>query len=248
VAAGKTVRCAKCRELFQAPAMEDATAVSASPPARVPGKQPASAEVPTVAATDDDEVRRKKRKAKDRDADDEDRPRRRSKQDDDRDDKDHDEDDRDDDDRDEASIRRKPRRKQSRALGVTIALFVFGGFVLIVGCTGCGGLSYWIYTLVSVSPIVGTWESNNQFQAIKATVTFKDDGKGQVNVAAVQINFTYRFKGNQLEIDTEQGLFGGGAVRRTERYAVTIQGNDMTWTNIDNQPFVPREMKFRRVK
>src|ERR1043166_8750743 len=102
IAGGKTVRCAKCGQAFETPAMEDATAAGAARPAMVPLTldDPPAAEAP--------EARPRKRRD-----DDDDEPRERKRRD-------------RDDDADDAPRIRKRKRAKGNALPITIGLVILG--------------------------------------------------------------------------------------------------------------------------
>jgi hypothetical protein len=231
IAAGKKVKCPKCARTFEAPALEDAAAVSTAPMPVGAVAKVSDADVPEVEVSAEDEEAPRRPPQED---DDEPRPSKKRR--------------RDDDEDDERGPSRKAKRKKGGMGWVMLGGGVVGGgLLLLLGCGACGGLGYLIYSLVTASPIVGSWEPTNNVIGARTTVIFRADGTGQVNVPPVQINFKYRLKNTLLEIDTEQALFGKG-FNRTERYTCNIQGNNMTWINIENQPFVPRELHFRKIK
>ena len=238
VGAGKTVRCAKCGQAFETLALEDSTAVSASPPGLAPltlDDRPASApeEAPAVGS---------KKRRDDRD----DEPRRRRDRE-----EDYDDEPRSKRDRDEGEPRiRKPKRRTSNFLGISIGLGILTLGVLAVGCVGCGGLGYWMYTVFGRHPIVGRWEQTNHPLGQKVINSFDPDGKGSVQLANITIAFKYRVEGNNLTIEPQQAVQGplGGV---TERFSMQINGDNMTLTrtdNLANMPFAVRELHFRRMR
>src|SRR5882724_2271358 len=177
VPAGKKVKCAKCGSTFEAPPLEDAHAVTtaaASP--RLATRQPdGEPSADEPSARDDDEPRSKKRRD-------------------------------DDDPDDEPRSARKPKRKKKGGMGVLMLVggLLGGGVLLVIACGGCGGLGYWLYTIYGTSPIVGTWEQTNHPFGIRPTITFQDDGRGNVKIQNIQASFKYKFNGNTLEMEPDQ--------------------------------------------
>ena len=235
---GKTVRCAKCGQAFETPALEDATAVSEAPPRLLPlepndppAKPAAPAEVPILAAAPDDEPRRSPKRRDDAD----DPPRRRKRDDDQGDDREYD---------DEAPSR-KPKKQKSNALGITVGFAILGIGFLAIGCVGCGALGYWMYTIFGRHPIVGTWEQTNNPLGARVINKFEANGKGSVQLVNVTVNYRYRVEGNTLTLEPDQAVQGLNAV---ERYTMQINGDNMTLTRLDNIPFALRELRFRRLR
>lgn len=217
VPAGKKVKCAKCGSAFEAPPLEDATAVTtaaASPrTASRRGAPEPLADEPS--ARDDDEPRRR---------------------------------DRDDEDEESRPARKSKRKKGGMGVGMLIGVLLVGGIMLVVGCAGCGGLGYWVYSLSTKSPIVGTWEQLNHPLGIKAVNTFESNGLGNVKLGNVMISYKYRLEGNQLTIEPDQvmgGVFKG--INPVERYTVAFNNNEMTLTPVNNQLFMAGQQRFRRI-
>jgi hypothetical protein len=241
IPAGKKVKCPKCATAFEAPAMEDATAVSTLPmPASAAASKNLGDDVPEidVPAEDDETPARLEN-------DDDSEPRRK------RDSRDENSREEDDEPQDEEP-RRGKRKKQKSGKGMFMLLggFAGAGLLLFVGCAGCAGLGFLIYYLAK-SPIVGTWEQtgNNLFN-LKIRYTFDRDGRGRVNLPNIQVNFKYRFDNNVLEIEPEERVANGpfGAINQVERFNVAFNGEEMTWNRIGAAPaFGVNQQRFRRV-
>jgi hypothetical protein len=218
VPAGKRVKCAKCGSAFDAPPLEDATAVTTTASPRAASRR------------SDAEPRADEPSARD---DDEPRPRDR---------------DRDDDDDESRPARKLKRKKGGMGVGMLIGLLLVGGVMLVVGCSGCGGLGYWIYYLSTKSPIVGTWEQLNHPLGIKAVNTFESNGLGNVKLGNVMISYKYRLEGNQLTIEPVQAMGGVlKGINPVERYTVAFNNNEMTLTPVNNQLFMAGQQRFRRI-
>jgi type IV secretory pathway VirB10-like protein len=243
IPAGKKVKCPKCGVAFATPALEEGTAVSTEPLPPSTSAASADADLPELEVAPDEDAPPPPKKRRDEPEEDAE-PRRRKRERDD----DEDEADRGDEPR---SRRKLKRKKGGMGVGMLIGLLLGGGLLLFVGCVGCGGLGYWIYTLVNKSPIVGTWEHTNNPFGLKVTNTFNSDGHGNTKVGNVLISYKYRLDGPNLTIEADQ-LAGGPILPKglnpVERYTVTFVGNDEMLLRSVNNPFMVGEQRFRRVR
>lgn len=158
-AAGKQIRCPKCKAVVAVPAFIPAevvpvvdAAVSAPPPAPKPKPKPA------VTDDEDDEDAPRKKTSRRDDEDDEDRPRKKKRRAYD--------DDEDDDEEDERPRKKKKRKAASGGGGARVAVLVLGGLILL------GGIGFGIYLLVGSggvfarrAPVPAGWKQYNYPQS-----------------------------------------------------------------------------------
>jgi hypothetical protein len=279
--AGKKVKCPKCATIF-APEDEATTAPVAAATTKDAEDDEATADAGDAAAEEDateeaDDARpaRKRRAeaeaaeaeaaeaeaaeaeeseedATEEDATEEDEPRRKKK----RRRKEADEDE------DEPEPARRPARKR-RSWGTIAGMAGVGMVMLFIVCGSCGGLGFWVWTMVRGGPsIVGRWESVTQLPlGLKIVYQFDEAGRGSRQISGIKMmnnprphTFTYKIDDKNLVItpdeQPDQGDLGGGVeipkdvnFKFTVRYTVRFQNTDeMTWIG----GALP--LTFRRVK
>jgi hypothetical protein len=153
-----------------------------------------------------------------------------------------------DEDEEYADIRpvsKSRSKKAGMSKGTLIGVLLIGSLMLVVACGGFGGLGYWAYTIYGKSPIVGTWEATGA--KLTQRYTFQSDGLGHQKVANIQASFKYSFKEELLEMEPDGDIPEIKGVNRVQRFRIVFEHNEMVWTNIDNNPFLPHVQRFRRV-